>query len=88
MYGLWKGQGNVALRAVRFFEAINRWQIVAATVMIVAGIDLGIYSLSHWPDRPTASAAFQGRSLTVPLEDAAPTSVSKPEAASGAQYRP
>ena len=67
------------MRSVRFFEAINRWQIVAATVVIMVGIDLGIFSLSHLPDGPPPSAPLQGQSLAVPVEDTTP---------SEAQYRP
>ncbi|MBA2713764.1 MAG: hypothetical protein H0U55_09475 [Rubrobacteraceae bacterium] len=73
---------------MRFFDAINRWQVVAATAVILAGIDFGIYHFSYLPDKSPAPGPSQRQDLTVPTEETAPKTVSNTPPPSKTQYRP
>lgn len=60
---------------MNFFETINRWQFVVLAVVILAGINLGIYYFSYLPGQSPPAGPSQD--LTVPVEDTAPKTVSK-----------
>jgi hypothetical protein len=65
---------------VRFFDWLNRWQVVVATALIVAGLDFGAYlgvQHSRQPDTSLVASLFEGRGSDVPVEDAAPRGGSK-----------
>ena len=65
---------------MRFFEWINRWQVVVATTLIVAGLDFGLYlgvQHSRQPDSSLIASLFQGRGSEAPVENAAPRVDSK-----------
>jgi hypothetical protein len=65
---------------VGFFEWINRWQVVVAAAVIVAGLDLGIYlgvQHSRQLDTSLVASLFEGRGSEAPVEDAGPRGSSK-----------
>jgi hypothetical protein len=65
---------------VGFFEWLNRWQVVVAVAVIVAGLDFGIYLGVHHPrqlDTSLVSSLFEGRGSDAPVEDTAPRAGSK-----------
>jgi hypothetical protein len=65
---------------VGFFDWINRWQVVVAAAVIVAGLDFGIYLGVHHSrqlDTSLVSSLFEGRRSDAPVEDAVPRGSSK-----------
>ena len=65
---------------MRFFDWINRWQVVVATVVIVAGLDFGLYlGIQHSRQHDTSLVAslFEGRGSEKAVEEATPRGDSK-----------
>lgn len=74
---------------------IGRWQLLAATLVIIAAIELSLYFFFYLPNRSASPGPSQWQDITVPVEDTAPTTVSKtspPQRStpppSKTQYRP